>query len=109
MRNHVNQQSKTSKDVNNQDKRKGRKNCRIHTLEFVFQAGFEEKAQIPSLNLEVTMYINRDPCTHFYSFKKLAVQGNGLELQGRGFYPPHFLLYGMFFSYFVMMFVAMCN
>jgi hypothetical protein len=49
---------------------------KIH-FQLVFEARLEEKAQYSTLNLEVKMHRNRDPCTHFYSFRKFTVQGKG--------------------------------
>jgi len=46
-------------------------------FQLVFQVGSKEKAKFSALNLEVMMSINIDPCTHFYSFIKLAVQYKG--------------------------------
>jgi len=43
----------------------------------IFQAGSMGKSNKSYLNLESNMPINKEHCIHFYSFKKLVVQGKG--------------------------------
>jgi len=53
------------------------------TLCLCFQAGSVEKPCFLLLNSKQSYAIKRDSCTHFYSFRKLTVQGKGPTLESR--------------------------